>query len=302
MPRKTPRPAPDPAQAANARILADRQDRIDEKMKAIPDLGLDLKESPPASADEFLDEWDKKAFGRHAETTTRWVYGPDPLIDNCPALAQAIQKEGLEAFAEATRIAILMREHEAVADPIMRRGLYGAIQKFGKEAVAESFARRILKIPAREVEYEIGDETFGDPLLLGSNALRDCVMRYGNEPGMSYKFLSARCIDVLGLRGYVLVPDDKGEPAKAGTLFLAKIPTVVAEGRRRKYAAESEQRVKDAEEEYMVESERLVRSAGAHGAGSRPLQSGEIFRGNASETEALLDTNLEMGVRVERQA
>jgi hypothetical protein len=300
--RNQPKPAPDPARAANQRILADRQERIDDKMKAIPDLGLGLQE-PPETAAQFLnDAWDKAAFGAPAETISRWVYGPDPLIDTCPALLAAIEKEGLEAFAEATAAAILVKEHEAVQDPIMRRGLYAAIKKFGKEQVAEAFSKRILKIPARQVDYEIGDETFGDPLMLGSNALRDTVVRYGNEPGMSYKFLSQRCIDVLGMRGYVLVPDDRGEPAKAGTLFLARIPAVVAEGRRRKYAQESEQAVRDVEENYQVEQERAVRGAGARGAGSRPLERGEVVRANATESQDLLGSDIEMGVKFDRQA
>jgi hypothetical protein len=301
-----PPAAPDPARQANEKVLADRQARIDEHMKAIPDLGLDLKAEVPESAEKFfagngMDEWDKKAFGDPARTTTRWVYGPDPLIDTCPALLAAIEKEGLDAYAEFTRAAILLKEHEAVPDPIMRRGLYAAIKKFGKEQVADAFAARILKIPARQVEYEIGDETFGDPLLLGSNALRDTVVRWGNEPGMSYKFLSQRCMDVLGLRGYVIVKDDCGDPVKAGTLYLGKIPMAVAEGRRRKYSEESEQRVKDAEEEYLVEQDRLVRGAGARAAGSRPLATGERVRATASETEALVGSELEMGVHFERQ-
>jgi len=135
MPKKQPTPAPDPARAANARILADRQGRIDEKLKEIPDLGLGLKEKEPATAGEFfagngLDEFDKKAYGDPATTSVRWVYGPDSLIDTCPAMLATIEREGLEAYAEATRKAILTREHEAVADPIMRRGLFAAIKKF----------------------------------------------------------------------------------------------------------------------------------------------------------------------------
>lgn len=302
MAKQTPRPAPDPAREANRRILADRQKRIDAKMKAIPDLGLDLKAKEAENATEFLrDAWDKKAFGEERPTVTKWVYGPDPLIDECPALLAAIEREGLEAYAEATAAAILIKEHEAVPDPLMRKGLYAAIRKFGKEAVAEAFSQRILKIPCREVQYEIDGE-FGDPLLLGSNALRDVVVRYGNEPGMSYKFLSQRCCDVLGTRGYVIVKDEHGEIVKAGTLMLGKIPTAIAEGRRRKWAEESMQKVRDAEEEYMTAQEQMVAAAGPRGAGSRPLSPREVIRGNASEREELLGSDLEMGVKFERSA
>jgi hypothetical protein len=298
--RTIPKPAPDPARAANTRILADRQQRLDDKMQAIPDLGLDLEEQPQTATEFLRDAWDKAAFGAPPETITRWVYGPDPLIDTCPALLAAIEREGLEAYAQATAQAILVKEHEAVPDPVMRRGLYAAIKKFGKEQVADAFAKRILKIPARQVDYEVSSEEFGDPLLLGSNALRDVVVRWGTDPGMAYKFLSQRCIDVLGMRGYVMVKDDESNFVKAGTLFLAKIPLVIAEGRRRKYAEESEQALRDTEEEYLIGQDRAVRAAGAMGAGSRPLARGEMVHANATESSDLLGTDLEMGVKIER--
>lgn len=297
MARRTPK---DPTQLANEAVLASRQDRIDKQLREIPDLGLDLNQPPAESAADFLrDEFDKKAFGDEPKTTSRVVYGPDTLLDSCPQFKQSLEKHGKEEFAEATRRAILRFEHRAVPDPVMQKGLYKAIQKFGKEAVAEAFAERILKIPSRLVEYELDNGEFGDPMLLGSNALRDCVMRYGNEPGKAYKFMSARCIDVLGMRGYTLVTHN-GEPVKAGTLMLAWIPEHVAAARRAHYAAESEREVAAQQDQYMESADRLVRSAGKIGAGSRPLRIDETIRASASEVEDMVGLDYSMGVRIER--
>lgn len=302
MATKPTRRAPDPAQATNKKILADRQERIDAKMQAVPDLGLHL-DKEPATAAEFLDDaFDKKAYGEPAKTVTRWVYGPDQLVDTCPAMMQFVEKHGLEETAQMYYLTILDKEHEAAADDIMRRGLAAAIRRFGKEKVAGAARDRILKIPSRQVEYEINGEEFGDPLLMGGNVLRDCVERWGNEPGFNYRFLSQRCIDVLGMRGYVFVMSDKGEPVKAGTLMLAKIPTAIALGRARHYAEQSRQLVRDAEDEYLAKTEQLLLQAGAVGAGSRPLKSNEVIRGNASEAESLVDRDLSMGIKFGNEA
>jgi hypothetical protein len=294
--RRPPSPAPDPAKVANQKVLADRQARLDANMKEIPDLGLGLKSKEAASATEFFDQFDKKAFGRPSTTTTRWVYGPDPLIDESPQMLALIEREGLEAAADLFRKTILLKEHEAMGDEVLRRGVYYAIQKFGAKKVADSFAARILKIPARQVEYETGPEEFGDPLLMGGNVLREVVDRYGKKPGMSYRFMSQRCIDVLGMRGYQFVIDEKGQVAKAGTLMLAEIPAATAAGRARHYAEESRRLVRETEEQYMETAERTVAAAGRAGQGSRPLRADEIVHGNASESEGLLGANLPMGV------
>jgi hypothetical protein len=288
----------DPAQAANELVLEQRQARIDATMRVVPDLGLDLNK--PETAAEFLrDSWDKAAFGEEPKTVTKIVYGPDPLLDSCPAFKEAIEKNGKDAYAEATAAAIRRFEHRAVPDPVMQRGLFAAIKKFGVEAVADAFRDRILKIPEQTVEYELDGDIGGDPMLLGSNALRDCITRYG-EPGKAYKFLSQRCMDVLGMRGYTLVLDKKGNHVKAGTLFLGWIPQHIADRRREHYARESEEAVRIQEDAYMDAQERLVRSVGAIGKGSRPLNPNERVKANASESEEMLGGEYEMGLHIER--
>jgi hypothetical protein len=306
-----PAPAPDPATAHNRKVLRERQARLDAEMKEIPDLGLNIQDEPQSAAEFLRDAWDKAAFGDELRTVTRWVYGPDPLLDQSPSVLAALEKYGREEYANATAAAILLKGEEAASDPVMRRGLYAAIhgtktfKGFGKEKVAEAFRERIMAIPARQVEYEVEGE-FGDPLMLGSNALRDAVSRYGGEPGMSYKFLSQRCMDVLGMRGYELVLH-KGDPVKAGTLFLAKIPMAVADGRRRKYARESQEQVQAQQDEYMEAQARFA-SADRDHAGTRPLGPNDTLRVKSvagvdekSTNEDLLGTDLEMGLKIERQ-
>jgi hypothetical protein len=292
--------AKDPADTANRAVLAKRQELIDEHLREIPDLGLDI-EQPAASAAEVLrDAWDRKVFGDEPKTISRVVYGPDPLLDSCPAFKEAIEKNGKADYAEATAAAIMRFGHKAVPDPVMQKGLFKAIQRFGPEAVASAFRERILKIPERQVEYE-QDGEFGDPLLLGSNALRDCVVRYG-QPGQAYKFLSQRCMDVLGMRGYTLVKASNGDPVKAGTLFMASIPQHVADARRIQFARESEEEVRAQEAQYMDAADRFVRGAGRVGAGSRPLSAGETVRAAASEREDMVGGEYAMGVQFDRQA
>jgi hypothetical protein len=306
-PRKRP-PAADPAEAANKRILADRQNRIDNA-KAVDtlatDLGLDLKDPEPTAdnpADFLREEWDKKTFGDAIPTYTRTVYGPDPLLISCPAMKAAIENIGLENYANATAEAILLKEDKAVADPIMQKGLRAAISRFGKIAVADAFRKRILEIPQRTVEVEADRSD----AMIFSKPMEEAVMRYGT-PGMAPKFLSERCIGVLGLRGYVVVNDERGDPVKVGTLIMGEIPIRMAEARRRHYAEESEKSVREAGEQFEDTAARAIREGGK--GGISVLRDGERFTSNAAGdfegdpdlTSSYLGRSRESGFRVERQ-
>lgn len=288
---------PDPAQAANQRVLEDRAKRIQAQEPAL-DLDLQLKEAEPANAVEFLrDAFDKRNFGEPLPTVKRIIYGPDPLLKACPEMRARIEKIGLEAFAHTTAETILLREEMAVPDPLMRKQLRAAIARFGKEAVADAFRDRILRIPQREVEVEVDrgiDEMLGRPL-------DEAVERYGQDPGFSYKFLSPRCLDVLGRRGYELVLDERGDVVKVGTLLMGRIPTQVAERRRLHWAEESMRQVREAEEVYTETVERQVREAGAVAAGSRPLRRDELMVANATESEEYLGESRAGGIRFETE-
>lgn len=301
--RRKPTPAPDPARAANAKVLEDRRKRMEEEERNKPaplDLGLDLKEEPEATnAVEFLqDEFDRKNFGEEVPTYTRIIYGPDPLLTASPELRNNIDAVGLERYADATFEAIMKFGEKAVPDPLMRKALARALAKFGTAEVAAAFRERILKIPRRTVEVEADrgmDEVFGKPL-------DDAVKRYG-RPGMAVKFLSDRCNGALGMRGYVIVKDERGDPVKVGTLYMGEIPQRVADARQRHWAEESEAVLREMEESYLDKQEKLLSEAAGLGVrldGARALRPDEIVRANATESEEFLGQQRPGGVRIQR--
>jgi hypothetical protein len=285
----------DPAEAANRQVLAEREKRIEAKLRAVPDLGLELNEKAPESAAEFLaDEWDKKTFGPVAETIKKIVYGPDPLFDQCPSMKATIEKIGLHDYAAMTARTIVDKGAMAVQDGVLRAGLAKAISRFGAESVAQAFRERILRIPCREVEYEVDRDL--DVEIVGSRVLDDAVERYG-RPGMAYKFLSQRCCDVLGMRGYEPVKDERGDVVKVGTLTMGAIPAAIAERRRAYYTRLSEEAIEGEVAKYQDEAARLAHSSGHRGVG--PLDDGEMLTANASETEGLLGRTRPAGFSIE---
>ena len=74
------RPPLNEVDASNAEILRRREERIEAKRPILPDLELGLvkeDEPAPATATEFMDQFDKKAFGDGREATiTKIIYGP----------------------------------------------------------------------------------------------------------------------------------------------------------------------------------------------------------------------------------
>lgn len=306
----------DPARDANKRILADRAERLKEQetQKAQTfDIGLDIRE-PESNADnaaEFLrDEFDKKTFGDLPPTYTRTIYGPDPLLDGCPTLKANIERMGLADYAETAVETLMLKEEMAFADPMMRKGVRSAIARFGKESVANALRQRILKIPSREVEVEAER----NDAMIYAQPMEEAVQRYGT-PGMAPKFLSERCIGVLGLRGYVIVKDEKGDPVKVGTLIMGEIPIRMAEARRRHYAQESEDNVRSMEESFADTAARAIRDAGSRGDHASVLgrgdrinakAAGDFFDGDGNQihsdlTESYLGRDRETGFHTTRQ-
>jgi hypothetical protein len=285
----------DPAQAANQQVLADREKRIAATRKPLPDLGLDIEQPAAGTAAEFLqDAFDKRTFGPPAETISKIVYGPDPLLDQAPGLKDTLERIGRHDYAEATRRAIVARGAAALPDGILRKGLHAAISKFGAEKVADAFADRILRIPCRTVEYEVDRDI--DIEIAGGRVLDETVARY-RETGFAYKFLSDRVTNVLGVRGYEVVKDAKGDVVKVGTLMLARIPQMIADKRRAYYERQSEEAVHAKAEQFQEETERLAHQSGHRGVG--PLKSNEIMTANASETEGLLGQSRPAGFSIE---
>jgi hypothetical protein len=283
--KKRPAPAPavsrDPATEANRRILDDRQGRIDQKKAEevfATDLGLDPKPQESKAdnpADFFADEWDRKTFGDAIPTYSRVVYGPDPLLISMPQMKATIEKVGLEEYAKATADAILQFEERAVPDALMQKGLRMAIAKFGVQSVAAAFSARILKIPQRTVEVEADRSD----AMIFAKPMEEAVMRYGS-PGMAPKFLSERCISVLGFRGYKIVMDERGDPVKVGTLIMGEIPIRMAEARQRHFADISDKEVREAAEQFEDHAARAIRDGGA--SAFSVLGQGERVRSNAA--------------------
>jgi hypothetical protein len=218
--------------ASNKRILDDRQERIDARRPILPDLELGLVKDvapEPASATEFMDQFDKKAYGDGREATiTKIIYGPDPLVDNCPAFREALERYGREDLAANYEEAILDKGVGAMPDRLMAKALGAAINSFGREAVAIAFRDRVLKIQFRSVEIDASDEL--DPEILGSSILGETVKRF-ERPGMEYRFFTKQCLDRFGWRGYTAVKEN-GDIVSAGTLMLGEMRKEKVEARR----------------------------------------------------------------------
>jgi hypothetical protein len=300
-------PSADPAEAANAGILRGirtREAQAQHEKTLATDLGLDLKD-PPSDADnasDFLaDEWDRKTFGDSIPTYTRVLYGPDRLLISCPSLKDNVERMGLEEYANTTAETILLKQENAVPDPVMKAGLRAAIARFGVASVADAFRKRIMSIPCRTVEIEADRSD----AMIDSDPMKEAVERYGT-PGMAPKFLSERCIGRFGLRGYVIVKNETGEPVMVGTLILGEIPIPMAEARKRHYAEESNSQVRDQQENFEANAAEQIDLGGK--AGLSVLKAGEKVRASAAgdlDDPALTSTYLgrerETGINFERQ-
>lgn len=266
----------DPIQQNNERLLAERLERIEAAKPKPLDLGLGLAPKAPDNAVEFLaDEWDRKAFGDKIATIRRVIWGPDPLVDECPELREALDQYGLEDYAASTAEAILRNGSKAVPNPMMQRSLQGAIGRFGKEAVAEAFRARILRIPFRVVEIDASDTPDMD--VMGSSVLTECIQQHSRS-GMAYRFFSQGCLDRYGWRGYTPVKHANGDIARAGTLLLGEITQVRLDARRERLAAAADDALDGIAETQRAGQESELRRLGREGYrtdGLAPLQVGE---------------------------
>jgi hypothetical protein len=285
-------PQPDPDAVSNAKVLADRQKRIQAEAPAAPSRTAS-PESTSTDPLEFLtDEFDRKYFGDQCPTIERIVYGPDSLLDD-PAFKERIERFGVEEVAEASAKAIIDKGALSQPNVVLQAALAKAIRKFGVEAVAKAFYARVMQIPVRTVQIEVerDEDLLGDPL-------REAVQKYGS-PGMAPKFMAANCIATLSMRGYRIVRDETGDPVKVGTLIMTEIPQRIADRRRQAAAQESIDSVREAEQTYQETIERVVSEAGPKGRGSGPLATGEVFTANASEKEDALGQARAAGISFE---
>jgi hypothetical protein len=293
----------DPAGAYNRKVLADRKARIEAARTVLPDLGLDLPQpKEPATAAEFIDEFDKRAFGYGEQATiSRIIYGPDPLVDYSPAFREAIERYGREDLANLYAEGIMAKGASFEPDPRMRKALALAIDKFGAPAIADSFKARVLKIPMRTVEIDASDTL--DPEVMGSAVLAETVRRH-ERPGMEYRFFTQLCVDRMGWRGYTPVKEN-GDVVKAGTLMLAEISRTQVLKRRDRQRELAREKLDGIEEGYQASQEDALRSASAEGidvAGISPLRAGERVTARAGvggdDPDRYLGQTRAMGVEI----
>lgn len=276
------KPPANAVDASNAKILADRQARIEAARPIIPDLGLGLKqeEPEPATASEFMDVFDKKAFGDGSEATiTKIIYGPDPLCDNSPSFREALEKYGREDLAGMYQEAIILKGVQAMPDKMMAKALGAAIDKFGRESVAAAFRERVLKIKFREVEIDASDEL--DPEILGSQILAETVKRH-ERPGMEYRFFTQLCVDRMGWRGYTPVKDN-GDVVKAGTLMLGEMSRERVQKRRLHQQMAAREKLQGLADAYAATGMQAIDEAAQRGLkvqGISPLGSDDVLTAN----------------------
>jgi len=301
MAKKTPETAA--TEAANRQVLADREKRLEKAATPTVDLGLDLETRPeePATVDDFMDEFDRRAYGDPRPTITKIVYGPDPLVDQFPEFRERLEEDGIERFAEATYQLIVEQGAAALPDPRMRKQFNSAILKFGKAAVAARFKKRIQDIPWRSVEIDASDEY--DPEILGSGVLSETIRRY-ERPGMCYMFLAPRCVDLMGFRGYTLVKDHKGDVVKCGTLMLGEARQERIEARRMKQAEMAQDAIDKIQQSQEAGLQGVLdeaRQEGKRTSGMGPIGRGEMMTAEATEVEGYLGETRTAGVRVSRE-
>jgi hypothetical protein len=294
----------DPSTAYNRKILADRKTRLEAARPVLPDLGLDVPQpKEPANATEFMDVFDKKAFGYGDQATiTKLIYGPDPLVDHSPAFREAIERYGREDMANHYAEAIMTKGAAAMPDMLMAKSLASAIDKFGAESVAEAFRNRVLKIPVRSVEIDASDEL--DPEVMGSAVLAETVRR-NERPGMEYRFFTELCVDRMGWRGYTPVKKNNGDIEKAGTLMLGEISRGQVEKRRMRQRQLAAEKLDGIQEGYQASQEDVLRSASAEGidvkgiSGLRPGESVTARAGvGGDDPDGYLGQTRNVGVEV----
>lgn len=101
------------------------------------------------------------------------------------------------------------------------------------------------------------------------------------EPGFRHRLLSKDAIDRRGLRGWEIVQDpENGGPATMGDrMLIGRMPEEVADRRNQHYRGQGNDAVRQAEEHFQTEQDRILREGEVSGV--RPLKPGEILRDRA---------------------
>lgn len=305
MPRK-PR---NEEQAHNEAVLDQRDELIAERKTAeaaqADALGLGVPAAPePVSATEFIDEFDRRGWGAGEShpTIRRIIYGPDDLVDNSPAFHDMLKTYGREGLANRYYELILAKGAEAMPDLFMRKKMSYAILKTSRQAMAEAFRNRVLRIPERSVEIDASDTP--DDEVMGTRIFDELVRKY-EEPGYRYGFFSKTAMDmgVAGWRGYEPVIDRQtGKPVQAGTQMMGRLPLAVWERRQVALQAEAARHLREVGEQQRQKAEALIAKAGreldVRTDGLAPLRIDEEFTPNYGETLEETGGSRRVGVTV----
>ncbi len=160
------------------------------------------------------------------------------------------------------------------------------------ELLSDAFDKQI------DHRVDVGNDDDADPLSAPdpANAAVDKVRR----PGMAYKLLSPRCIDVLGMRGYTACRDEQGNEVKVGSMILGEIPQRVASARQATALKQSNDEVGMIADDYAASVDRL--KSAAAGLGMRVLHPGEEMSAEASTDFETLGERRGAGVEIRRGA
>lgn len=131
-------------------------------------------------------------------------------------------------------------------------------------------------------EKRIFDRTEGmggnvDPLL-NPNPIKELLDPIAKaNPGFSLKLLGNTACKYHGLRGYEPVLDERGNKIELGGMFVGRIPTPVAEARKRHYEQASAADVASVQEDYTEEINKVRRDA--QNLGLKVLEPGDMDAG-----------------------
>ncbi len=146
------------------------------------------------------------------------------------------------------------------------------------QGLAEAAAR-----PGERPRCSIGAEPFEKGLAqmedepwLESDPFREKVdsLRQAN-PDKTFHMLSKNVIQKRGLRGWEVMKAANGEPEAVGGMLVGTMPKRVADRRNEKFRRVGSEALKEAEETYQVQQEKIIRDG--KGDGLSALQPGEVI-------------------------
>jgi stage V sporulation protein SpoVS len=111
----------------------------------------------------------------------------------------------------------------------------------------------------------------------------------GAHPGMKFHMLSRKVIDKRGKRGWEILKDAKGDPEAVGGMLVGVMPEQTAKRRNKKFQAIGNDAVKEADEAYQTQQEKII--GDGKRAGLSALRPGEVVQ-DSERPERAVHTGL----------